>query len=90
MTIVIADDGPGFPPGVLPRIGEPYLSQRDGARRSEKAGGGLGLGLFVARSLLERSRATLRFTNAAPPSTGATITVEWPRMVYEEGRRLDN
>ncbi len=89
VTIVISDDGRGFPPGVLPRIGEPYLSQRDGARRSEKTGGGLGLGLFVARSLLERSRATLRFENAAPPSTGAIITVEWPRSAYEEGRRLD-
>ncbi len=89
VTIVISDDGPGFPPGVLPRIGEPYLTQREGARRSEKTGGGLGLGLYVARSLLERSQATLRFENAAPPLTGATITVEWPRMAYEEGRRLD-
>ena len=88
VTIVISDDGRGFPPGVLPRIGEPYLSQRDGARRSEKTGGGLGLGLFVARSLLERSRATVRFENAASPSTGAVITVEWPRSAYEEGRRL--
>jgi two-component system sensor histidine kinase RegB len=89
VTIVISDDGRGFPPGVLVRIGEPYLSQRDGARRSEKAGGRLGLGLFIARSLLERSRATIRFENAAPPATGAVITVQWPRTAYEEGRRLD-
>ncbi len=88
VTLVISDDGPGFPPGVLARIGEPYLSQRDGARRFDKAGGGLGLGLFIARSLLERSHATLRFANAAPPLTGAVITVEWPRGAYEEGRRL--
>ncbi len=88
VTIVISDDGRGFPPGVLVRIGEPYLSQRDGARRSEKAGGRLGLGLFIARSLLERSRATIRFENAAPPATGAVITVQWPRTAYEEGRRL--
>jgi two-component system, sensor histidine kinase RegB len=87
VTIAISDDGRGFPSGVLSRIGEPYLSQREGARRTEKAGGGLGLGLFIARSLLERSRATLRFENAAPPSTGAVVAVHWPRAAYEEGRR---
>ncbi len=89
-TIVISDDGRGFPPSVLSRIGEPYLSQAEGARRTEKAGGGLGLGLFIARSLLERSGAVLRFANAAPPSTGAIITVQWPRAAYEEGRRDGN
>jgi two-component system sensor histidine kinase RegB len=101
VTIVVADDGGGFPPGVLARIGEPYLSERSGARRSEKSGaevksggglesqGGLGLGLFIARSLLERSRATLRFDNAVAPATGAVVTVEWPRAAYEESRRGD-
>ncbi|WP_113891439.1 ActS/PrrB/RegB family redox-sensitive histidine kinase [Roseiarcus fermentans] len=89
VTIVVSDDGAGFPPGVLSRIGEPYLSERDRARRSEKAGGGLGLGLFIARSLLERSRASLRFDNASPPATGALITVQWARSAYEEGRRGD-
>jgi len=90
VTLVITDDGRGFPPNVLARIGEPYLSQREGARPTEKAGGGLGLGLFIARSLLERSRATLQFENAAPPSTGAVVSVRWPRAAYEEGRRSDN
>lgn len=89
VTIVISDDGPGFSPGVLSRIGEPYLSQRDAAQRSEKTGGGLGLGLFIARSLLVRSRATLRFENASPPASGAVITVQWARAAYEEGRRGD-
>ncbi len=89
VTISISDDGPGFPQNVLTRIGEPYLSQRSGARRSEKAGGGLGLGLFIARSLLERARASLRFENAAAPATGAVITIQWPRAAYEEGRRRE-
>ena len=89
VIIVISDNGQGFPPGVLPRIGEPYLSQRDGAHRSEKVGGGLGLGLFIARSLLERSRATLWFENASPPASGAVVTTQWPRAAYEEGRRSE-
>jgi two-component system sensor histidine kinase RegB len=87
VRITIADDGRGFPPNILARAGEPYLSQRDGARRNEEAGGGLGLGLFIARSLLERSGATLQFANAAPPAHGAVVTAQWPRAVYEQGRR---
>ena len=89
VKITVTDDGPGFPPNVLARIGQPYLSQRDGARRKQEAGGGLGLGLFIARSLLERSRATLQFGNAVPPATGAVVTISWPRAAYEQGRRLE-
>ena len=87
VTITIADDGPGFPSSVLARIGQPYLSQRDGARRKQEAGGGLGLGLFIARSLLERSRASLQFANADAPHRGAVVTISWPRAAYEHGRR---
>ena len=87
VRIVIGDDGRGFPPNILARAGEPYLSQRDAARRSDGAGGGLGLGLFIARSLLERSGATLELANAAAPASGAVATVEWPRSSYERGRR---
>ncbi len=87
VKIVVADDGCGFPTNILARIGEPYLSQREGARRSEKAGGGLGLGLFIARSLLERSRATVKFDNAVPPAIGAVVTIQWPRSAYGQGRR---
>ena len=87
VTITIADDGRGFAPNVLARIGQPYLSQRDRARRKQEAGGGLGLGLFIARSLLERSRASLRFGNADPPGSGAVVTISWPRAAYEQGRR---
>src|SRR6185503_10683793 len=57
----VIDDGAGFPPEVIDRIGEPYMSTRQGA----EPGGGLGLGLFIAKTLLERSGATLAFRNAA-------------------------
>ena len=58
VRIVIADDGPGFPPHVLGRLGEPYISTRGGAarRREDEAAGGLGLGLFIAKALLEALR----------------------------------
>lgn len=73
--ITIVDDGPGFPAEVLDRIGEPYMSTRLGA----EPGGGLGLGLFIAKTLLERSGASLAFYNAAQPGEGAVVEVRWPR-----------
>ncbi len=89
VTIVIADDGPGFPPNILSRIGEPYLSQRQAARRHNEAGGGLGLGLFIATALIEQSQGALQFANAKPPATGAVVTIQWSRQAYEQGRRGD-
>ena len=58
-----------------PGSASPISRSATGRRRKQEAGGGLGLGLFIARSLLERSRATLQFGNAAPPATGAVVTV---------------
>jgi two-component system sensor histidine kinase RegB len=89
VKITITDDGRGFSPNILARVGQPYLSRHDGARRNQPAGGGLGLGLFIARSLLERSRASLEFANAKPPGKGAVVTVSWPRDAYEQGRRAE-
>ncbi|WP_394888753.1 ActS/PrrB/RegB family redox-sensitive histidine kinase [Mesorhizobium sp. AaZ16] len=74
----IVDDGPGFPPEIIDRIGEPYMSTRHGAER----GGGLGLGLFIAKTLLERSGATLSFYNANEPGHGAVVQVNWPREAF--------
>jgi two-component system, sensor histidine kinase RegB len=86
--MVIADDGPGFPPDILARIGEPYLSQRDGARRTEGAGGGLGLGLFIASVFIKRSGGAIQVENAKPPAKGATVAIRWPRQAYEQGQGL--
>jgi len=74
----VIDDGSGFPPEVIDRIGEPYMSTRQGA----EPGGGLGLGLFIAKTLLERSGATLAFRNAAEPGKGAMVQVTWPREAF--------
>lgn len=75
MTITILDDGPGFPPEIIDRIGEPYMSTR---QEGNSSGGGLGLGLFIAKTLLERSGATLAFGNANRRGEGARVVIEWP------------
>lgn len=74
VRITVLDDGPGFPPEIIDRIGEPYMSTR---QEGESSGGGLGLGLFIAKTLLERSGASLTFGNASRLGEGARIVVEW-------------
>jgi two-component system sensor histidine kinase RegB len=79
IELVISDDGPGIPPDILNRIGEPYLSRR----RSKDEGGGLGLGVFIARTLLERTGAKVSFTNRIFPDHGAVVQITWPRDRFE-------
>ena len=87
VEVTISDDGPGFPAQVLQRVGEPYISDRAGARRSEgEAAGGLGLGLFISKALLERTGGKFVIANAAPPLRGARVTVSWPFGVFERSR----
>jgi two-component system sensor histidine kinase RegB len=82
VSIDIIDDGPGFPPEILDRIGEPYMT----TRQASEQGGGLGLGLFIAKTLIERSGATIRFTNGARPGMGATVGIAWPRAAFVTGK----
>lgn len=79
----VADDGPGFPPALLPRIGSPFLTTRP---RSEdgRSYEGMGLGLFIAKTLLERSGAIVRFGNR---QRGAQVSVVWPRAKIEADDR---
>jgi len=84
VKVVIADDGPGFPAQVLAHLGEPYISDRAAARRGEgEPAGGLGLGLFIAKALLERSGAKLSIANAAGVERGAVATIVWPRASFQ-------
>jgi two-component system, sensor histidine kinase RegB len=88
VSIVIADDGPGVAPHVLARLGEPYITTRGADQRDEsETGGGLGLGLFIAKTLLERSGGAMTIVNAAAPATGAQASVVWPRLAFEQGRQ---
>ncbi|MDO8533144.1 MAG: ActS/PrrB/RegB family redox-sensitive histidine kinase, partial [Xanthobacteraceae bacterium] len=82
IAIIVTDDGPGFAPEVINRIGEPYVTIR-GRRRVRAADepGGLGLGFFIAKTLLERTGAALSLENRSFPHTGAVVRVRWPRAV---------
>jgi len=88
IIIIITDDGDGFPASILGQVGEPYRSAREqhiGKNDKGKivTGGGLGLGLFIAKTLLERSGANISFTNSKVKDLGATITIVWPRETLE-------
>ncbi|MDM7931792.1 sensor histidine kinase RegB [Tabrizicola sp.] len=69
VTVRIIDDGDGFPPNVIGRIGDPFVrSRRDAPQAAQRPGyEGMGLGLFIAKTLLERSGAELTFANATDP-----------------------
>ena len=84
VDVTITDDGPGFAPEIMDRIGEPYVtSRRRGPEDVNVEASGLGLGFFIAKTLLERSGATLSFENRAFPDRGATIKVRWSRSDFE-------
>jgi two-component system sensor histidine kinase RegB len=85
VEIVISDDGPGFAPDILKRIGEPYLSRRRSIDEAQSEHGGLGLGVFIARTLLERAGAKVSFANRTFPDHGAVVQIAWPRRRFEAG-----
>jgi two-component system sensor histidine kinase RegB len=78
VEIIVGDDGPGFAPGVLGRLGEPYLTERDAG-----SAGGLGLGFFIAKTLLERTGAKIEVKNRSAPGQGAIVRALWPRDAIE-------
>ena len=83
IEIVISDDGPGIAPDMLKRIGEPYLSRRRSADEANRERTGLGLGVFIARTLLERTGAKVSFSNRTFPDHGAVVQIAWPRARFE-------
>ncbi|MGI9523916.1 MAG: ActS/PrrB/RegB family redox-sensitive histidine kinase [Hyphomicrobiaceae bacterium] len=82
VLIEVIDDGPGFAGEVFDHVGEPYVTTRP----SNKGTGdqtGLGLGFFIAKTLLERSGASLEFDNRSEPEHGAIVRISWPRDAFE-------
>ena len=101
LRIAVGDDGAGFPPDMLPRLGEPYVSTRAAGRPDVDGYDGLGLGVFIARTLLERTGARIAFANgtdsrARQPLTrddallarppGAVIEIVWPQSELVSSR----
>jgi two-component system sensor histidine kinase RegB len=100
ILISISDDGPGYPPQVIGRLGDPFLRLRKSAEETAKRPEyeGMGLGLFIAKTLLERSGARVQFANGADPflttaerpaRSGAVVSLNWPRtqITLGDGRR---
>lgn len=83
VNVTISDDGPGFPPEVMDRMGEPYVTSRRRRMRAAAETTGLGLGFFIAKTLLERSGATLTLENRQFPQRGAVIHIGWDRADFE-------
>ncbi|WP_420568994.1 sensor histidine kinase RegB [Thalassovita sp.] len=90
ITIRIMDDGRGYPAHLIGRIGDPFMrKRRSGSDATQRPGyEGMGLGLFIAKTLLERSGAELSFANGSDASAhskpeslkiGAIVEVVWPR-----------
>ncbi|MGY9105913.1 MAG: ActS/PrrB/RegB family redox-sensitive histidine kinase [Alphaproteobacteria bacterium] len=74
IRLTVQDDGPGFTSSVLASIGEPYISTRS------DVGENLGLGIFIAQTLLQRTDAELSFSN----QNGAKVVITWPRAILSE------
>ncbi len=96
ISLRVVDDGPGFPPQMIGRIGDPFLRARRQTAEVEAPQRpgyeGMGLGLFIAKTLLERSGARISFGNgtspgvkpqAQPDRSGAVVEISWPRAQIE-------
>ncbi len=99
ISIRIIDDGRGFPPQLIGRIGDPFMRRRrsESDKRARPEYEGMGLGLFIAKTLLERTGAELSFANGSDPYAsitdqgarrGAIVEVVWPRsMIVSDAAR---
>ncbi len=95
VTVRIVDDGPGFSPLVINRLGDPFVRRRQILTSDKSRPGyeGMGLGLFIAKTLLERCGAEVSFANGGDPGhesrklgerTGAIVEARWDRKVFAE------
>ncbi len=99
IVVTISDDGPGFKPSMIDALGEPYVTTRPAGSRTLEPGRngavnveeahGLGLGFFIAKTLLERSGARLSLENRSLPAHGAIVRIIWPRQIFERNSAAD-
>jgi len=71
--IIIEDDGEGYPNDVLSKIGEPYIRSYKSSIRSKS---GLGLGIFIGKTLLEKNYANILCRNSETRN-GAEVSIKW-------------
>jgi two-component system, sensor histidine kinase RegB len=82
VSLRISDDGPGFHASVINHLGEPYVTSRPRGEGDDEEVG-MGLGFFIAKTLLERSGASVHVANRMLPETGALVEIAWPRERLE-------
>lgn len=75
--VEISDDGPGFSDSLLDELGTPFISTRQGVE------GHMGLGVFIAKTLLERTGASVSFGNRSERESGAAVVVRWSNPVFK-------
>lgn len=81
IAVDVMDDGPGVASETLSMLGEPFVSRR----RRGKAKSGQGLGVFIARTLIERSGGRMTIANRPAPLQGAVFSIRWPREAFDVG-----
>lgn len=89
VSITVSDDGQGFDQTIFDRLGDPFVTTRPGYGAGQGVSGqheGMGLGFFIAKTLLERSGATVTLSNKPAPQQGAVVKVVWPRGTVDLGR----
>jgi two-component system sensor histidine kinase RegB len=87
LCVEVRDDGPGFSSDILLKLGEPYVTTRPQGEGSRSNHQGMGLGFFIAKTLLERTGADVSFGNDR--RGGAVIVTRWPRAAVEAPERLE-
>jgi two-component system, sensor histidine kinase RegB len=88
ISVEVRDDGPGFSSDVLLKLGEPYVTSRPQGEGSRSHHQGMGLGFFIAKTLLERTGAEVNFGNER--TGGAVIITRWPRPALEAPDTLEH
>jgi len=88
VSIAVNDDGPGFAQEIFDRLGDPFVTTRPGYgpgsdESDAELHSGMGLGFFIAKTLLERSGATVSLANKPFPDHGAMVRISWPRAVID-------
>ena len=90
ISLRVADDGPGFDQNIFDQLGDPFVTTRPGYGQDQGNDDGnhdgMGLGLFIAKTLLERSGASVTLANRKLPAKGAMIMIHWPREAVDLGK----